>query len=136
MLACICFVCSPKTNELTKKYGPEFQKVYENHVKVQIVALETGDASILQETATGYELKHLTEIIEAGQAQEVLEWSKVEVEGLEVREYSSDTATISMYERYVGNIPDPSIRGRPCICQLQKKDGKWKVAHCGPPDFK
>ncbi len=135
LLAGICSVSSQETKKLTEQHGTELKTAYEDHVRAQVIALETGDLSILQDTTTGWELENLVQIISSGQATEVIEWSKVEIKGFKVKEYSPDLATVSLYEEYIGNIPDPSIQGRPWICQLTHIDGRWKVSRCNPPDY-
>ncbi len=138
-LLLVCFGCSMGSNvtdELTEKYGAEFQSVYENHVKAQIVALDTGDTSLLEETSTGWELKNLKEIANSKTAHTVLEGRKVDIIELRVSEYSLPTATIHVYQKVLGNIPKRSPRYRSSVCELQKEEGKWKVVRCRAPEFK
>lgn len=131
-----CSVGSKKGDELTETYGLELQTVYKKHVKAQIAALETGDTSILKDTATGRELKQLSEAVNSKSAQQVLEARKVEVTDLRVRAYSPFTATIIVDERVVGNVPEIAAHHNTYICQLQKDGNKWKIEDCSRPDFK
>jgi hypothetical protein len=92
-----------------------------------VVAYETGDTTHLYDTATGYELRNCLETVGTDSAARQVEWWKVEVIRVTVREYSEDTAEALVEYRVVGDISDDDYRSV-WIVPYERVDGKWKVS--------
>jgi hypothetical protein len=130
---CVSAMCSWRS-ELTRKYGAELQAAYEDYTKAVMLAYETGDTSQLQDTTTGYKLRHHLETIRTKAAETVLEWLKIEVIRVTVREYSATTAEIVVEQKHIGDISVITKQDRRSVwvVKFQRVDGKWKVSNIYP----
>jgi len=124
--------CKPKPDPLTEQYGSELQLAYESYRQAQIIAVETGDTTVLQKAATGHALESTERGILDEDAESLVEWSKIEVISLQVREYHTNTAEIFVSARILGDVENAPTAW-PLICSLQQEDNVWKVSYCYPP---
>ncbi len=133
LFVCVSVMCF-WSGELTRKYGAELQAAYEDYTKAVMLAYETGDTSQLLDTTTGYKLRHHLETIRTEATETVLEWVRIKVVRVTVREYSATTAEIVVEQKHVGDIPVITEQGRKSvqIVKFQKVDGKWKVSNIYP----